>query len=162
MKRQQVTSTARMAWNMLSDKELSEADMRAVVNAGAFELVQQTIDAGAKPEAAMKWWLGELSRRAHESGAELADVGVTPAQVARVAQLEESGALNDKLARQVLDGVLAGQGTPDEIVAARGLAVVSDDRALTVVVDEVIAAHPDIAAKIREGKTAAAAALVGA
>jgi len=73
-----------------------------------------------------------------------------------------SGALNDKLARQVLDGVLAGQGTPDEIVAARGLAVVSDDGALTVVVDEVIAAHPDIAAKIREGKTAAVGALVGA
>jgi aspartyl-tRNA(Asn)/glutamyl-tRNA(Gln) amidotransferase subunit B len=141
---------------------LSDLDMTALRNAGALDLVDQSVAAGAAPEQARKWWLGELSRRANQSGTELADLGVTPAQVARVAELVASGALNDKLARQVLDGVLAGQGTPDEIVAARGLAVVSDDGALGVVVDEVIAAHPEIAAKIREGKTAAADALVGA
>ncbi len=145
-----------------ADWGLSDLDMTALRNAGALDLVDQTIAAGAAPAEARKWWLGELSRRANESGTELADLHVTPAQVARVAELVASGALNDKLARQVLDGVLAGQGAPDEIVAARGLAVVSDDGALTVVVDEVIAAHPDIAAKIREGKTAAVGALVGA
>jgi aspartyl-tRNA(Asn)/glutamyl-tRNA(Gln) amidotransferase subunit B len=145
-----------------ADWGLSGLDMTALRNAGALDLVDQTIAAGAAPAEARKWWLGELSRRARESGIELADLSVTPAQVARVAELVASGALNDKLARQVLDGVLAGQGTPDEIVAARGLAVVSDEGALTVVVDEVIAAHPDVAAKIREGKTAAAGALVGA
>ena len=145
-----------------ADWGLSDLDMTALRNAGALDLVDQTIAAGAAPAEARKWWLGELSRRANESGTELADLRVTPAQVARVAELVASGALNDKLARQVLDGVLAGQGAPDEIVAARGLAVVSDDGALTVVVDEVIAAHPDIAAKIREGKTAAVGALVGA
>ena len=72
-----------------------------------------------------------------------------------------SGALNDKLARQVLDGVLAGEGDPDAVVAARGLAVVSDDDALTKAVDEAIAAKPDVAAKIRDGKTAAVGALIG-
>ncbi len=118
--------------------------------------------AGAAPEQARKWWLGELSRRANESGTELAALGVTPAQVARVAELVASGALNDKLARQVIDGVLAGEGTPDEIVTGRGLAVVSDDGALAAAVDDAIAAHPDIAAKIRQGKTAAAGALLGA
>jgi aspartyl-tRNA(Asn)/glutamyl-tRNA(Gln) amidotransferase subunit B len=141
---------------------LSDLDMTALRNAGALDLVEQTVAAGAAPEQARKWWLGELSRRANESGTELADVGVTPAQVARVAELVASGALNDKLARQVLDGVLAGEGTPDEIVAARGLTVVSDDGALVIVVDDVIAAHPDIGARIREGKTAAVGALVGA
>ena len=141
---------------------LSDLDMTALRNAGALDLVAQTIAAGAAPAEARKWWLGELSRRANESSAELADIGVTPAQVARVAELVASGALNDKLARQVLDGVIAGEGTPDEIVAARGLAVVSDDGALAVVVDDVIAASPEIAAKIREGKTAAVGALVGA
>jgi aspartyl-tRNA(Asn)/glutamyl-tRNA(Gln) amidotransferase subunit B len=82
--------------------------------------------------------------------------------VAQVAELVSSGQLNDKLARAVLDGVLAGEGDPDEVVAARGLAVVSDEGALGAAVDEAIAAHPDIAAKIREGKVAAAGALVGA
>ncbi len=141
---------------------LSDLDMTALGNAGALDLVEQTVAAGASAADARKWWLGELARRANEPGTELAALPVTPAQVARVAELVASGTLNDKLARQVLDGVLAGEGDPDEIVAARGLAVVSDDGALIAAVDEAIAANPDIADKIRDGKVAAAGALVGA
>ena len=89
-------------------------------------------------------------------------LGVTPAEVARVQALVDAGALNDKLARQVFEGVLAGEGTPDEVVAARGLAVVSDDGALGAAVDDAIAANPDVAEKIRDGKVAAAGALIGA
>jgi aspartyl-tRNA(Asn)/glutamyl-tRNA(Gln) amidotransferase subunit B len=141
---------------------LSELDMTALRNAGALELVGETVAAGSSAADARKWWLGELARRANETGTELAALPVTPSQVARVAALVAEGKLNDKLARQVLELVLAGAGDPDEIVAARGLAVVSDDGALAVAVDEAIAANPDVAARIREGKTAAAGALVGA
>ena len=70
--------------------------------------------------------------------------------------------INDKLARQVFDGLLAGEGTPEEIVAARGLAIVSDEGALGAAVDNAIAANPDVADKIRDGKVAAAGALIGA
>ena len=59
-------------------------------------------------------------------------------------------------------GLLAGEGTPAEIVAARGLAIVSDDGALGAAVDNAIAANPDVADKIRDGKHAAAGALIGA
>jgi aspartyl-tRNA(Asn)/glutamyl-tRNA(Gln) amidotransferase subunit B len=141
---------------------LSDLDMAALRNAGALDLVAATVTAGASPADARKWWLGELSRRANETGAELAALPVTAAQVARVAELVSSGQLNDKLARAVLDGVLAGEGGPDEVVAARGLAVVSDEGALGAAVDEAIAANPDVAARIREGRVAAAGALVGA
>jgi aspartyl-tRNA(Asn)/glutamyl-tRNA(Gln) amidotransferase subunit B len=140
---------------------LSDLDMAAVLNVNGLDLIAQTVAAGATPAEARKWWLGELSRHANEAGVELGSVGVTPAAVARVAELVRTGALNDKLARQVLDGILAGEGSPDEIVAARGLAVVSDEGALLEAVDAAIAANPDIAAKIRDGKTAAAGALVG-
>jgi aspartyl-tRNA(Asn)/glutamyl-tRNA(Gln) amidotransferase subunit B len=58
--------------------------------------------------------------------------------------------------------VLAGEGDPDQVVAARGLAVVSDDGALTAAVDAAIAGRPDVAAKVRDGKVAAAGPLVGA
>ena len=53
-------------------------------------------------------------------------------------------------------------GTPDEVVAARGLAVVSDAGELAAVVDDAIEANPAVAAKVRAGKVAAAGALVGA
>jgi aspartyl-tRNA(Asn)/glutamyl-tRNA(Gln) amidotransferase subunit B len=136
--------------------------MRDTVGAGALVLVEETIAAGTAPQAARKWWLGELARRANESEAELGSLGVTPGDVARVQALVDAGTLNDKLARQVFDGLLAGEGTPDEIVAARGLAIVSDEGALTTAVDHAIAANPDVADKIRDGKVAAAGAQIGA
>jgi len=140
----------------------TDLEMRDTVGAGALALVEATIGAGATPQAARKWWLGELARQANESETDLASLGVTPADVARVQALVEDGTLNDKLARQVLDGLLAGEGTPDEIVAARGLGIVSDDGALAAAVDNAIAANPDVADKIRDGKVAAAGALIGA
>jgi aspartyl-tRNA(Asn)/glutamyl-tRNA(Gln) amidotransferase subunit B len=141
---------------------LSEADMAALSNAGAVDLVAETVAAGASPSGARKWWLGELARRANEAGTELSALAITPAQVARVAELVEAGSLNDRLARDVIDAVLAGEGDPDEIVEARGLAVVSDEGALTKAVDEAIAANPDVVARIRAGRTQAAGVLVGA
>ncbi len=139
----------------------SDLEMTALHNADAFDLVERTVAAGAAPADARKWWLGELARRANESSVELAALAITPAQVARVSELVAAGSLNDTLARQVLDGVIAGEGDPDAIIEARGLAIVSDDTALLEAVDAAIAANPDIAAKIRDGKTAAAGALVG-
>ena len=141
---------------------VSEHDMQSILNAGAVDLIVATTDAGAPSDQARKWWMGELARNANETGRGLDELGITPAQVARVAELVASGDLNDKLARQVLDGVLAGEGDPDAVVAKRGLKVVSDDDALGTAVDEAIAANPAIADKIRGGKIAAAGALVGA
>jgi aspartyl-tRNA(Asn)/glutamyl-tRNA(Gln) amidotransferase subunit B len=140
----------------------SDLDMRDTVGAGALGLVEETIAAGATPQTARKWWLGELARRANESETDLASLGVSPADVARVQALVDEGKLNDGLARQVLDGVIAGEGGPDEVVAARGLGIVSDDAALNEAVDRAIQASPDVADKIREGKVAAADALIGA
>jgi aspartyl-tRNA(Asn)/glutamyl-tRNA(Gln) amidotransferase subunit B len=140
---------------------LPAENMTWLSNAGALDLVDQTVAAGAAPADASKWWLGELATDANKRGIELADLPITPEQVARVTALVKAGTLNDKLARQVLEGVLAGEGEPDEVVAARGLAVVTDDSELAAAVDAAIAANPDVAAKIRDGKTAAIGALMG-
>jgi aspartyl-tRNA(Asn)/glutamyl-tRNA(Gln) amidotransferase subunit B len=141
---------------------LSDAELTSLANAGALDLVAQTVAAGASPADARKWWLGELARRANDAGAELASLDITPAQVARIAELVSAGTLNDRLARDVIDAVLAREGDPDQVVAARGLAVVSDDGALAAAVDAAIAGRPDVAAKVRDGKVAAAGPLVGA
>ncbi|NYI06544.1 Asp-tRNA(Asn)/Glu-tRNA(Gln) amidotransferase subunit GatB [Allostreptomyces psammosilenae] len=141
---------------------VSDHEMQSLLNAGAIDLIVATIEAGAPADQARKWWMGELARRANEDGVELSALPITPAQVARVATLIGEGALNDKLARQVIEGVLAGEGGPDEVVEARGLKVVSDDSALGAAVDEAIAANPGVADKVRSGKVAAAGALVGA
>nr|WP_211265266.1 Asp-tRNA(Asn)/Glu-tRNA(Gln) amidotransferase subunit GatB [Actinacidiphila oryziradicis] len=145
-----------------ADWGLSDHEMQSVLNAGAIELILATIAAGADAASARKWWMGELARRSNEDGIELAALPITPAQVARVAALVAEGSLNDKLARQVIEGVLDGDGDPDTVVEKRGLKVVSDEGALGSAVDEAIAANAAIADKVRGGNLAAAGALIGA
>ncbi|MDQ0932893.1 MULTISPECIES: Asp-tRNA(Asn)/Glu-tRNA(Gln) amidotransferase subunit GatB [Streptomyces] len=147
---------------LLAEWGVTATDMQSMLNAGAIDLIVATIDAGADAASARKWWMGELARSANESGTPLDALAITPGQVARVAALVTSGDLNDKLARQVIEGVLAGEGGPDEVVEKRGLKVVSDDGALNTAVQEAIAGNPGIADKIRGGKVAAVGALVGA
>jgi aspartyl-tRNA(Asn)/glutamyl-tRNA(Gln) amidotransferase subunit B len=139
----------------------SDLEMRDVVNAGAVELIEASVAAGAAPAGARKWWTGEIARRANVEARDLADFGVTPEHVAELDAMVSSGRLNDSMARQVLDGVLAGEGTPGEVADARGLQMVSDDGALATAVETVIAGNPDVAAKIRDGKVQAAGALIG-
>ncbi|NYJ75332.1 Asp-tRNA(Asn)/Glu-tRNA(Gln) amidotransferase subunit GatB [Allobranchiibius huperziae] len=139
----------------------TDLEMRDVLNAGATELIEQTVADGASPAAARKWWTGEISRRANAEGRAIDDSGVTPAHIAELSGLVASGRLNDAMARQVLDGVLAGEGTPTQVADARGLALAQDDGALEAAVDKVIAANEAVAAKVREGKLNAAGALIG-
>lgn len=139
----------------------SDEEFRDVVNAGALDVIEETVAAGATAAAARKWWMGEIARRAKQAEVELTALGVEPATVVALEALISEGKINDKIARQVLEFVLAGEGAPAEIVEARGLAVVSDDGALTVAVQEALAAMPDVADKIRAGKVQAAGAIVG-
>ena len=141
---------------------LADDEMRDVVNAGALDLIEATVAAGASGQAARKWWMGELARAAKDRETALEELAVSPAQVAELQGLVDSGRLTDKLARQVLEGVLAGEGDPGAVVEARGLEVVSDETALLAAVDEALAAQPDVAEKIRGGKVKAAGAIVGA
>ncbi|CCI51373.1 Asp-tRNA(Asn)/Glu-tRNA(Gln) amidotransferase subunit GatB [Nostocoides jenkinsii] len=143
----------------------SDLEMRDVVNAGLVDLIDETVTAGATPAGARKWWSGEIARRANDAGSDVptyaASLAVTPAHVVELESLVTGGRLNDAMARQVWDGVLAGEGTPTAVADARGLELVQDTGALQAAVDKVIAANPDVAQKVRDGKVQAAGALIG-
>lgn len=145
-----------------ADWGVSDEEMRDLVNAGALDLILATVDAGASPTEARSWWVSYLSQQANKRGVDLPALKITPAQVARVAELVAEGKLTNKLGRQVVDGVLDGEGEPDQIVGDKGLEVVRDDSALQKAVDDALAAQPEIADKIRSGKVQAAGAIVGA
>lgn len=139
----------------------TDLEFQDVRNGGLVETVEATIAAGAAPAAARKWWTGEITRVANAQERDAAEL-VSPENVAALQRLVDGGTLTDKLARQVLDGVIAGEGTPQQVVDARGLAVVSDDGALIAAIDEALAAQPDVLAKIKDGKVQAAGAIIGA
>jgi aspartyl-tRNA(Asn)/glutamyl-tRNA(Gln) amidotransferase subunit B len=146
---------------LLEEWGFSDLEMRDVINAGALDVIEQTVVAGAGAQAARKWWMGELARTAREQEVELEDLAVTPAQIAELQGLVDGKKINDKIARKVLGKVLDGGGDPAAIVEKEGLAVVSDDSVLTGAVDQAIADNPDVVAKIQGGKVQAIGALIG-
>ncbi len=146
---------------LMSEWGFTDLEFQDVVNGGLVAEVEATVAAGASPAAARKWWTGELTRIANAEGREASDVA-SPEHVAQLQLLVDAGTLTDKLARQVLEGVAAGEGSPQEVVDARGLAVVSDDGALIAAIDEALQSQPDVLAKIRDGKVQAAGAVIGA
>jgi aspartyl-tRNA(Asn)/glutamyl-tRNA(Gln) amidotransferase subunit B len=139
----------------------TDLEFQDAANGGILAEVEATIAAGASPASARKWWTGEIARIANVEGREAASL-VSPADVAALQGLIEAGSLTDKLARQVLEGVIAGEGSPQQVLDARGLAVVSDDAPLIAAIDEALAAQPDVLEKIRDGKIQAAGAIIGA
>jgi aspartyl-tRNA(Asn)/glutamyl-tRNA(Gln) amidotransferase subunit B len=151
----------------LRKKRLKEAwgftdlEFQDVVNSGLLVEIDETVAAGASPAQARKWWTGEIARLANASSVDASSL-VSPKHVAELALLVDMGSLTDRLARQVLEGVIAGEGSPAEVVESRGLQVVSDDSALIAAIDTALAAQPDVLEKIREGKVQAAGAVIGA
>jgi len=143
-------------WNV-PDKEMS-----AMVNADVLDIVEATVLLGSDPTKARSWWLGEISRIANDQEVAVTELSITPADVAEIVALVNKGELTDKLARQVVEGVIAGEGSPAEVVAKRGIKVVNDDGALMAAIEKVCADQPDTAQKVRDGHIPAAGALIGA
>ena len=147
---------------LMNEWGFSDLEFRDVVNSDLLDQVEATVAAGAKPQAARKWWTGELARLANSQEVEITELAITPTQVAKIAALIEAGELNDRVARDVVAGVLAGEGEPEEVIEKRGLKVVTDEGALIAAIDDALAKQPDVLEKIKEGKVQAAGAVIGA
>ena len=142
--------------------QVPDKEMAAMINADVLDLVEATVKLGSDPTRARGWWLGEIARIANERGIGASEMPITPADVAEIVSLITSGELTDKLARQVVEGVINNEGRPAEIIEKRGIKVVSDDSALMVAIEKAITAQPDVAEKVRNGHVPAAGALIGA
>ena len=138
-----------------------DKEMNAMVNAELLDTVEQTVLLGADPTKARSWWLGEISRIANDKAVSPTDL-INVNDVAQIIELISKGELTDKLARQVVEGVIAKEGSPSEVISKRGLKVVSDDSQLMKAIEAAIAAAPDTAEKVRGGNIPAAGALIGA
>lgn len=141
--------------------QVPDKEMAALINSELLNVVEETVNIGADPTRARTWWLGEISRLANEKGVP-ADSLISPTAIAEIISLIVKGELTDKLARQVVEGVINGEGNPTAVIQSRGLKVVSDDGALMKAIEDAIAAQPDTAERVRGGNIPAAGALIGA
>jgi aspartyl-tRNA(Asn)/glutamyl-tRNA(Gln) amidotransferase subunit B len=138
-----------------------DKEMAAMVNAELLDTVEETVLLGADPTKARSWWLGEISRIANDRSVAATEL-ISVKDVAQVIELITKGELTDKLARQVVEGVIAGEGSPADVITKRGLKVVSDDSQLMKAILDAVTAQADTAQRVREGNIPAAGALIGA
>ncbi len=145
-----------------ADLGLPDEQVATLVGARLTPVLDEAVAAGAPAHDAAKWLTNEVLSWCNDAGADPADVPMSGGQLAELVALIDDGTLSTKLAREVLTGVLDGEGSPTQIVDARGLEQVSDEGELAAMVDEAIAGQPEAADKVRSGNDKAIGALVGA
>lgn len=141
---------------------IDDRQMHAILNAGALDLIDQTVQAGASADGARKWWLGEIARVANEQKLALDELPVTPDDVAELEQMIADGKLNDRLAKKTIAGVLAGEGTPSEVAEKHGYKVVEAGSELGSIIDKAFADNPDVVAKLKSGNMKPMGVIIGA
>ena len=139
-----------------------DKEMSAMINADVLDIVEETVLLGSDPTKARTWWLGEIARIANEKATAIADLNIAPRDVADIVALVAAGELTDKLARQVVEGIISGQGSAAEVISQRGIKVVNDDSALMAAIEAACLGAPETAQKVRDGHIPAAGALIGA
>ncbi len=131
----------------------SEPEMR--------ELFDAALKAGADPRPAATWVTGEVTAWLRREEATMESNPLDGTRLAGLIGMVEAGDLSSSAAKDVLDGVMRGEGTPGEVAAARDLMQVSDVSAIEAAVDEVLAANPDAVARYLGGETKVTGFLVG-
>jgi aspartyl-tRNA(Asn)/glutamyl-tRNA(Gln) amidotransferase subunit B len=132
-----------------------------VAGDGLGEMFEAAVAAGAAPQPAANWLTGEVVAWLRREETALADTGLTPEHLAGLLDMINAGDLSSTAAKEVLGGVLAGEGSPGDVATARDLMQISDEGALEAAVADVMEANPDAVAKIRSGDKKPIGFLVG-
>ena len=137
------------------------AGAQVVVASDLTALFDGAVAAGADAVEAAKWLTGEVTAHINRTGADASSLTLTGDDLAGLITMIDAGDLSATAAKQVLDGVLAGEGAPREVAEARDLIQIRDDEALGAAVGDVVADHPDEMARIAEGDDKVIGFLVG-
>lgn len=142
---------------------LTPQEAATVLQSPAFaDAYEAAAQASGYPRATANWMLGEVSRVLNLRGCDLPTLGLEAGHLGALVRLVETGVLPLKLAREeVFPALLAGEGDPEAIVAARGLVQVSDRGAVEALVRDVLAANPGPVAQWRSGNPKLRGFLVG-
>jgi aspartyl-tRNA(Asn)/glutamyl-tRNA(Gln) amidotransferase subunit B len=105
-----------------------------------------------QPKTVSNWVMGELLRELNQSGTPVADSPVGPERLVSLLKLVENGTISLKVARDLFPELYAGGKSPEQLVKEKGLTQVSDEGALEVLIDDVIAKNPAQLAQYRAGK----------
>jgi aspartyl-tRNA(Asn)/glutamyl-tRNA(Gln) amidotransferase subunit B len=122
-----------------------------IVGGGLGEVLEAAVSAGGSARTVSNWLVGEVTAYLRREGGSIEETPLTGEALAELSTLVESGDVSSSAARPVLEGVLNGEGAPKEVAIARDLLAMKDTGALEAIVDEILADHPDEAARLKDG-----------
>jgi aspartyl-tRNA(Asn)/glutamyl-tRNA(Gln) amidotransferase subunit B len=119
------------------------------------------VNAGAEPKQAANWVMGALSAKLNAEEETIADSPLSALQLAALLKRIADNTISNNAAKQVFEGLWAGEGNVDAIIEAKGLKQVSDTGAIEAIINEVLAANQAMVDEYKAGKEKAFNALVG-
>lgn len=125
------------------------------------DLFEATVELGAQPKKVSNWLMGETLRLLKEKELDPEEIRFSPEHLAALIALSESRAINSNAAKQVFEAMFEEDVDPEAYVKEKGLGMVSDENALRVTVEQVIAANPQSVEDYLGGKERALGFLVG-
>jgi aspartyl-tRNA(Asn)/glutamyl-tRNA(Gln) amidotransferase subunit B len=128
---------------------------------GLAALFEDAVGLGADPKQVAKWLTGETTAYLRREDATIESRALTAAHLVEMTGMLAAGKLSASAAKEVLTGVLDGEGSPGEVATARDLIQMSDGAAIEVEVDAVLDSNPDALEKIRSGDMKPFGFLVG-
>ncbi len=134
---------------------------RTLVAGGLAALFDEAVAEGADAIEAAKWITGEVTAFLNRESLAATAIPLDGADIAELVAMVDGGDLSSTAAKQVLEGVLAGEGRPRAVAEGRDLIQIRDEGALAAAVADVAAAHPDELARIAEGDDKVIGFLVG-
>lgn len=140
---------------------VDRASAQTIVSGGLGGLLDDAIAAGAEARVAANWLAGEVTAHLNREGGQVATLALDGSGLAELCAMVSAGELSATAAKEVLAGVLAGEGTPRAVAEIRDLMQLSDEGALGDLVESVLAEHPDEVARLRGGEERLVGFLVG-
>jgi aspartyl-tRNA(Asn)/glutamyl-tRNA(Gln) amidotransferase subunit B len=141
---------------------LSEHEAAEITRSRALaDYFEETARRSGNPGAAANWIMGELSRTLNARGVPIEQAGVTPEAMAGLIGAVDRGTINMTTAKGVFEKMYGTGRSADEIVAAEGLAQISDETALVAIIRDIMGAQAETVAQYRAGKSASFGFLVG-
>ena len=136
-----------------SEFALNEPDARRLTESrDVADYYEAVAKSSGQPKLAANWVTGELAAALHRADLDITHCPVDPDALATLIVRIVDGTLSGKMAKEVFEAVWRREGSPDSVIARRGLAQISDTGAIEALVDEVIASHPAQVAQFRAGK----------
>jgi aspartyl-tRNA(Asn)/glutamyl-tRNA(Gln) amidotransferase subunit B len=117
------------------------------------EYFEAAVAAGVDAKAVANWITGDIAAHVNAERLSYSTLPLRPEQLAEMVGLIEAGAISGKIAKEILPELLQQGGSAKAIVEARGLGMISDPAAITAIVEELLAAHPEEVQAFRGGKT---------